>query len=240
VQILIVEDEPKLATALQEGIEGEGYSVRLCLTGQEGFYLVQAQPFDLMILDIMLPGHDGLEILETLRRRGIRTPVLILTCRDAIEDRVRGLDHGADDYLVKPFAFAELLARIRVLLRRGQPEDPRRFKLDDLELDASRRVASRSGQSIDLSAREFEILEYLFLNRGRIVSREMLALDIRKITSRQVPIDNVIDVQMTSLRRKIDGQFERKLLQTVRGVGYSLREEERPRSLGGQGMCEPA
>ena len=150
----------------------------------------------------------------------------MLTSRDAVEDRVRGLDIGADDYLVKPFAFPELLARIRVLLRRGKLPIDERFKLTDLELDQSRRLVTRAGQTIDLTPREFELLEYLFLNRGRVVSREMLARDIWKETARQTPLDNVIDAQMVRLRKKIDGQFEPKLLQTVRGVGFVLREGE--------------
>jgi len=214
-----------MAKALREGLEADDYSVRVAHTGEEGFYLVQAQPFDLVILDVMLPGHDGFEILATLRRRGIKTPVLLLTSRDAIEDRVRGLDTGADDYLVKPFAFPELLARIRVLLRRGKPDVSQRLKLADLEMDVAQRCVVRGGQQIELTAREFELLEYLFANRGRVVSREMLARDVWKETARQTPLDNVIDAQMVRLRRKIDGQFERKLLHTVRGVGFTLREE---------------
>ncbi len=228
VHILVVEDEQKMAGALREGLEADGYSVRVAYTGEEGFYLMNAQPFDLAVLDVMLPGHDGFEILSTIRRRGIKTPVLLLTSRDAVEDRVRGLDIGADDYLVKPFAFPELLARIRVLLRRGKLPIDERFKLADLELDQSRRLVTRAGQSIDLTPREFELLEYLFLNRGRVVSREMLARDIWKETARQTPLDNVIDAQMVRLRKKIDGQFEPKLLQTVRGVGFVLREGEEP------------
>ena len=228
VHILVVEDEQKMARALREGLEADGYSVRVAYTGEEGFYLMNAQPFDLAVLDVMLPGHDGFEILSTIRRRGIKTPVLLLTSRDAVEDRVRGLDIGADDYLVKPFAFPELLARIRVLLRRGKLPIDERFKLADLELDQSRRLVTRAGQSIDLTPREFELLEYLFLNRGRVVSREMLARDIWKETARQTPLDNVIDAQMVRLRKKIDGQFEPKLLQTVRGVGFVLREGEEP------------
>ena len=215
-----------MAKALREGLEADDYSVRVAHTGEEGFYLVQAQPFDLVILDVMLPGHDGFEILATLRRRGIKTPVLLLTSRDAIEDRVRGLDTGADDYLVKPFAFPELLARIRVLLRRGKPDVSQRLKLADLEMDVAQRCVVRGGQQIELTAREFELLEYLFANRGRVVSREMLARDVWKETARQTPLDNVIDAQMVRLRRKIDGQFERKLLHTVRGVGFTLREED--------------
>jgi len=215
-----------MARALREGLEADGYSVRVAHTGEEGFYLMNAQAFDLAVLDVMLPGHDGFEILSTIRRRGIKTPVLLLTSRDAVEDRVRGLDIGADDYLVKPFAFPELLARIRVLLRRGKLPIDERFKLTDLELDQSRRLVTRAGQTIDLTPREFELLEYLFLNRGRVVSREMLARDIWKETARQTPLDNVIDAQMVRLRKKIDGQFEPKLLQTVRGVGFVLREGE--------------
>lgn len=229
VDILVVEDELKMAKALQEGLEADHYSVRVAHTGEEGFFLVQAQPFDLVVLDVMLPGHDGFEILGTLRRHGVRTPVLLLTSRDAIEDRVRGLDSGADDYLVKPFAFPELLARIRLLLRRGPPSDvDPRFKLADLELDSAKRAVLRGGQPLDLSAREFDLLEYLVRNQGRVVSREMLARDIWKEPSRQTPIDNVIDAQVVRLRRKLDGQFDRKLLHTVRGVGFVLREEEVP------------
>ena len=226
VQVLIVEDEHKLAQALKEGLEADGYAVRVAYTGEDGFYLAQVQTFDLMILDIMLPGHDGIEILSTLRKHGIRTPVLLLTAKDAVEDRVRGLDAGADDYLVKPFAFPELLARIRALLRRGQPDPARQFKLMDLEMDSGRRVVVRGGQTIDLTTREFDLLEYLFANRGRVVSREMLARDIWRETRRHGSLDNVIDAQVARLRRKIDDDFDAKLLHTVRGVGFVLREGE--------------
>jgi two-component system, OmpR family, copper resistance phosphate regulon response regulator CusR len=226
VYILVVEDERKMAQALQEGLEADGYSVRVAHTGEEGFYLIQAREFDMVILYVMLPGHDGFEILATLRKRGIKTPVLLLTSRDAIEDRVRGLDTGADDYLVKPFAFPELLARTRVLLRRGKPDVSQRFNLADLEMDVAQRSVVRGGQQLELTAREFELLEYFFTNQGRVVSREMLARDIWQETARQTPLDNVIDAQIVRLRRKLDGQFERKLLHTVRGVGFVLREED--------------
>ena len=226
MNILIVEDERRMATALQEGLAAEGYSVRVSLTGEEGFFLVQAEPFDLMILDVMLPGHDGFEIVNTLRKRGSTTPVLMLTARDTIEDRVRGLDSGADDYLVKPFAFPELLARIRVLLRPGKADVNRRFKLEDLELDSAQRLVTRGGQAIHLSAREFDLLEYLFTNRDRVVSREMLAWNVWKVTGRQASIDDAIDKQIVRLRRKIDCPFENKLLHTVRGVGFALREHD--------------
>lgn len=226
MHILVVEDEQKLAAALREGLEADGYTVRVAHTGEEGFYLVQAQSFDIVLLDVMLPGHDGFEILATLRRRGVHTPVLLLTARDTVEDRVRGLDTGADDYLVKPFAFPELLARVRALLRRGKPDTRQRLTVGDLEMDVGRRSVVRGGQTVDLTAREFDLLEYLLANQGRVVSREMLARDIWKETARQTPLDNVIDAQIVRLRRKIDGQAERKLLHTVRGVGFVLRQEE--------------
>lgn len=221
----MVEDEQKMASALREGLEADEHTVRVAHTGEEGFFLVQAQPFDLVVLDVMLPGHDGFEILATMRRRGVKTPVLLLTSRDAIEDRVRGLDSGADDYLVKPFAFPELLARIRALMRRGKSEMGAYFRLADLEMDIDTRSVQRAGQALELTPREFELLQYFFANQGRVVSREMLARDVWKETARQTPIDNVIDAQMVRLRRKLDGQFERKLLHTVRGVGFMLREE---------------
>ncbi len=226
VHILVVEDEQKMAKALREGLEADDYSVRVAHTGEEGFYLAQAQRFDLMILDVMLPGHDGFEILATLRNRGVRTPVLLLTSRDTVEDRVRGLDTGADDYLVKPFAFPELLARMRALLRRGRPETGQRFQIADLKMDVGMRTVMRGGEPLELTAREFDLLAYLLANQGRVVSREMLARDIWKETSRQTPLDNVIDAQIVRLRRKVDGPLQQRLLHTVRGVGFVLRKDE--------------
>src|SRR5881296_3823080 len=172
----------------------------------------------------MLPGRDGIEILSTLRRRGLGPPVLILTARDAVEDRVLGLDTGADDYLVKPFAFPELLARIRALVRRGRPEPPSSLKVSDLEMDVPGRRAMRAGRGRELTAREFELLEYLLRNRGRVVSREMLARDVWKETRRATTLDNVIDVHIARLRRKVDDSSEVKLIQTVRGVGFIIKE----------------
>jgi DNA-binding response OmpR family regulator len=224
VRILIVEDERKLAAALQAGLEAETYAVSVAFTGEEGFYLANTETFDLMLLDVMLPGRDGLEILRSLRQRGIRTPALLLTARDAIEDRVLGLDTGADDYLVKPFAFAELLARIRALVRRGRQDAPAILKINDLEMDMASRTVTRGGTKLDLTPREFDLLEYLVRNQGRVVSREMLARDIWKETTRHTPLDNVIDVHVARLRRKLDEPFEKKLLQTVRGVGFLIRE----------------
>jgi DNA-binding response OmpR family regulator len=224
VRILVVEDETKVAKALKEGLEAEHYEVTVARTGEEGFFLVSAQSFDLVVLDLMLPGRDGIEVLTTLRKRGLTTPVLILTAKDAVEDRVLGLDSGADDYLVKPFAFPELLARIRVLVRRGRPDQVLRLKIADLEMDLVTRRVARGGQSLPLTAREFDLLEYLLRHQGYVVSREMLARDVWKETERATPLDNVIDVHIARLRRKVDGPFEAKLLKTVRGVGFVLRE----------------
>jgi DNA-binding response OmpR family regulator len=173
----------------------------------------------------MLPGRSGFEILTQIRRNGSQIAVLLLTARDSIEDRVNGLDAGADDYLVKPFAFPELLARCRALLRRGGPERPPVLSVGDLVLDVASRTVSRRGAPIDLTAREYELLEYLVRSQGAVVSREMLARDVWKETGRATPIDNVIDVHIARLRRKLDDPFERKLLHTVRGVGFILRED---------------
>jgi len=223
-RILVVEDESKVARALREGLERQGYEVVVAPNGEEGFFLVNAEEFDLVILDLMLPGRDGLQVLSTLRKRGLQTPVLILTARDAIEDRVEGLDKGADDYLVKPFAFPELLARVRALLRRS--EQSLQLRLADLEMDVIARKAKRNGQYLELTAREFELLEYLLRHKEQVVSREMLARYVWKETARATPLDNVMDVHINRLRRKVDELFDRKLIHTVRGVGFVLREEE--------------
>lgn len=226
MRILLIEDELKLARALQEGLEAEQYQVSLAKTGEEGFYLAQTESFELLILDVMLPGRSGLEILMSLRRRGVTTPVLMLTARDAIEDRVRGLDSGADDYLVKPFAFPELLARVRALVRRQNYDTSETLRLADLELDVVGRGVTRDGQPVELTAREFELLEYLLRHRGQVVSREMLTRDVWKESARHTPLDNVIDVHVARLRRKVDDPFSEKLLHTVRGVGFVMRQEQ--------------
>jgi two-component system, OmpR family, copper resistance phosphate regulon response regulator CusR len=226
VRVLVVEDERKLAQVLRAGLEAEHYDVVVAPTGEDGFFRANAEVFDLVVLDLMLPGRGGLEILQALRQRRIETPVLILTARDGIDDRVLGLDLGADDYLVKPFALPELLARIRALLRRGRPSDAFRLKAADLELDVVARRASRGERLLDLTAREFELLEYLLRHQGHLVSREMLARDVWKEPRRATPIDNVIDVQMTRLRRKVDADTGLRLIHTVRGVGFVLREGE--------------
>jgi DNA-binding response OmpR family regulator len=222
---LIVEDEKKVAKALRDGLEAEHYEVRVASTGEEGFFLVNHESFDVVVLDLMLPRRDGLEVLTTLRRRGLQTPVLILTAKDTVDDRVHGLDSGADDYLVKPFAFPELLARIRALLRRGRPDQILKLQQDDLAMDLVTRNVARAGQTLELTVKEFELLEYLLRHAGQVVSREMLGREVWHVTARATPLDNVIDVTIARLRRKIDDPFERKLLHTVRGVGFLLRSE---------------
>jgi len=224
VRLLVIEDDPKVAAALRAALTAEQYDVVVSRTGEDGYFRATTEPFDASVLDLMLPGRSGLEILAGLRQRGLTLPVLILTARDAVDDRVRGLDCGADDYLVKPFAFAELLARLRALLRRGRPEEALRLRLADLELDPLTRSVRRSGQPIDLTAREFELLEYLLRHEGRIVSREMLARDVWKQPMRGTPLDNVIDVHMARLRRKVDQGFAPRLIHTIRGVGFLVGE----------------
>jgi DNA-binding response OmpR family regulator len=224
MRILVVEDEAKVARALKEGLEREGYEVGVASTGEEGYFLLDARSYDLVVLDLMLPGRGGLEVLKTLRARDRAVPVLILTARDTVQDRVAGLDTGADDYLVKPFAFPELAARIRALLRRGRAEPIARLRAADLELDSSTRRVTRGGRELELTAREFELLEYLLRNSGRVVSREMLARDVWKETARATPLDNVIDVHIARLRRKVDDAHRAKLIHTIRGVGFIVRE----------------
>ena len=223
---MVVEDERKLARVLSSALEADHYHVTVAATGDDGFARAHAEQFDLVVLDLMLPGRSGLEILQALRQRRVATPVLILTARDGVEDRVLGLDLGADDYLVKPFALPELLARVRALLRRGRPSEAVRLKAADLELDLVARRATRSDRILELTVREFELLEYLLRHQGRLVSREMLARDVWKEPRRATPLDNVIDVQMTRLRRKVDADSAARLIHTVRGVGFVLQEGE--------------
>ena len=226
MRILLVEDERKVAKALQKGLEAESYSVALTHTGEEGFFRVSSEPFDLAVLDIMLPGRSGIEMLSAMRKQGITIPVLLLTAKDTVEDRVLGLDAGADDYLVKPFAFPELSARIRALLRRGKTEPAVTLRMADLQMDLLGRTITRGVQTLDLTAREFELLEYLLLHQGQVVSREMFARDVWKETMCPAPLDNVIDVHMARIRRKIDDGFSTKLVHTVRGVGFVLKAEK--------------
>ena len=221
-----MEDEPKLAAAVKQGLQANEHAVSIAPTGEDGFYLAQTQNFDVLIFDIMLPGRDGIEIVGNLRRLGHRTPILLLTSKDAVESRVQGLDAGADDYLSKPFAFSELQARVRALGRRNSPEYGVLLKLEDLQLDCVRHIAIRGGKLLELTAREFELLEYLLRHVDRVVSREMLAREVWKEPARHTPIDNLIDVHIARLRRKMDDGWTKKLLQTVRGVGFVLRSEQ--------------
>jgi len=225
LNILVIEDEKKVALALQKGLESEHYDVQVALTGEEGFCLLASQDFHLVVLDLMLPGRDGMEILQTLRRSNVQTRVLILTARDTVKDKILGLDLGADDYLVKPFAFPELTARIRALLRRGRGDEALKLKLADLDIDLIKRTVVRGKQAIPLTAMEFEILGYLLRNQGHVVTRGMLAREVWKETERATPLDNVIDVHIARLRKKIDEPFKGKLLHTVRGVGFILSEK---------------
>jgi two-component system, OmpR family, copper resistance phosphate regulon response regulator CusR len=224
MKILVIEDEQKLAEAIAEGLNQDGHNAVVALTGEIGLKMLQKGRFGLLVLDLMLPKMSGLSVLREMRRNGYTIPALILTARDSIQDRVLGLDLGADDYLVKPFAFPELLARIRSLLRRGRPAFNAPIRLADLSIDLSGRTVNRAGEALELTSREFDLLEYFFINQGSVVSREMLVRDLWKETIRNQSMDNVIDVQVGRLRRKIDDPFAKKLLHTVRGVGFVLRE----------------
>ncbi len=226
MRVLVVEDELKVANALREGLEGERFEVVVERTGEGAFFRVNTESFEVILLDLTLPGRDGLEILQALRQRGVKTPVLVLTARDSLQDRVMGLDTGADDYLIKPFAFAELLARIRALVRRGRVAEAPRLSVGDLEMDLVTRKVTRDTQPVELTVREFELLEYLLRYHGQVVSRETLARDVWKETARTTPLDNVIDVHIARLRRKVDLEQSVKLIHTVRGVGFMLREGE--------------
>ena len=226
MRVLVVEDEQKVANALREGLEGERYDVVVERSGEGAFFRTNTEQFDVILLDLGLPGRDGLEILGALRDRGIKTPVLVLTARDTLQDRVKGLDTGADDYLIKPFAFAELLARLRALVRRGRSAETPRLAAGDLEMNLVSRKVVRGGKPVDLTVREFELLEYLLRHEGQVVSRETLARDVWKETARTTPLDNVIDVHIARLRRKVDADQSTKLIHTVRGVGFMLREGE--------------
>ena len=222
MRILVIEDEQKVARALREGLEAERYEVSTAADGEEGLRLASRDPFDLVLLDLALPRRDGIDVLTSLRKRDIQTPVFIVTARDAVEDRVLGLDRGADDYLVKPFTFPELLARVRALLRRGHVEPVLRLHHEDLHMDLATRKVTRREHPLELTGKEFEILECLLRHQGRTVSRDMLAREVWHASARATPLDNVIDVTMARLRRKIDDPFDKKLLHTVRGAGFVL------------------
>lgn len=220
-RILVVEDEDKVRRALQGGLEEQGYEVVAAADGDEGLACALAEPFDCLVLDLMLPGRDGLEVLGHLRAAGNRTPTLVLTARDAVEDRVRGLDAGADDYLPKPFAWSELLARVRACLRRGPAESGLVLRAGGLELDRVRRLV-RGTQVVELTPREFELLEYLVRHKGRVVGREQLARDVWR--EPEAGLTNVVDVYVNYVRRKVARAGAPGLIRTVRGRGYCIEE----------------
>jgi two-component system, OmpR family, copper resistance phosphate regulon response regulator CusR len=224
LKLLVIEDEAKIADLIKRGVENAGYQVEIAPTGAAGLEHLHRAVFDLLIVDLMLPDIDGFELLRKIRNRRVPTPILVLSARDAVNDRVDGLEAGADDYLVKPFAFVELIARIRALLRRGV-STPERLQVGDLSLDCIRRRVTRDGQLVELAPKEFAILEYMMRNQGRPLSRTMIVehvwdLDYDGLT-------NIVDVYIRHLRSKIDDQFPQKMIQTVRGVGYLLEPPEK-------------
>lgn len=224
MRILVIEDNHHLNSSLASSLTHAGYSVDSAYDGQEGQDLAEMAPYDLILLDILLPGKDGLEVCRDLRRRRIHTPILLLTARDSIDDRVQGLDCGADDYLVKPFAMRELLARLRALLRRQHPYQPGQLAMESLLIDPITHTVEREGQPIDLTPKEFALLEYLMYHANRVVTREMIEQHIWNYDFECE--SNVIDAYVRRLRRKIDAPFAVKLLTTVRGVGYRMQPPE--------------
>lgn len=220
MRILVVEDEAKTADYLKRGLEESGYLVEVAGNGLDAKYLIEEDEFDLIILDVMLPGLDGWQLVPVVRKRSAHTPVLFLTARDAVEDRVKGLELGADDYLVKPFSYAELLARVRTLLRRGPPREVKNFKIADLELDLLRRRVTRQGERITLTNKEFALLHLLLSREGEVLSRAQIASQVWNMNFDSDT--NVVDVAIRRLRAKVDDPYPLKLIHTVRGMGYVL------------------
>jgi two-component system copper resistance phosphate regulon response regulator CusR len=223
MRVLIVEDEKRIQDFLSRGLESAGYAVDAAMDGNTGVEMVHATEYDLIILDLNLPDIDGLQVLQKIRNRKVSPPVLILSARDTVDDRVKGLELGADDYLVKPFAFVEMLARVRALLRRGQPT-PERLQVGDLQLDCIRRKVTRANDNIELAPKEFSILEYLMRNRGRPLSRTMIVEHVWDMD--YDGLTNIVDVYIRHLRSKIDDKYPIKMIHTVRGIGYMLDAPE--------------
>jgi DNA-binding response OmpR family regulator len=220
MHILVVEDDPRIAEFVSRGLEESGYSVTVARNGEDGFLAARYNDFDLIVLDLMLPKMDGIEVARKLRAAGKATPVLMLTARDTERDKIRGLDVGADDYLTKPFSFGEFLARVRALLRRDTLTRASIMRIDDLELDTVARQVRRGGRDVALSAREYALLEYLVHHAGQVLTREQLAAHVWSDAEVE---SNVIDVYVRYLRQKVDAPFGKPLIHTVRGVGYTLR-----------------
>jgi heavy metal response regulator len=220
--ILVVEDDKKVARFLEKGLQEESYTVNVAYDGEEGLMMAIVNHYELIILDVMLPQKDGMEVLNELREHRISTPVLMLTARDSLEDKVQGLDWGADDYITKPFAFAELLARVRAILRRGESERPVKLTVADLTLDPVTRKVRRSGKDIELTNKEYALLEYLLRNKGHVLTRSLIS---EHVWGYQFDTGtNIVSVYVNYLRNKIDSGFDKKLIHTVRGVGYVLKD----------------
>jgi len=234
MRVLIVEDEVKMASLIHRGLREEGLSGDVAINGEDALWMAGATDYDAIILDVMLPGIDGFETCRRLRSDGVWAPVVMLTARDAVDDRITGLDGGADDYLTKPFAFVELLARVRALLRRGQPA-PERLQVADLVIDTMRRKVARAGESIDLAPKEFGILEYMMRNKGRPLSRTMIVEHVWDMD--YDGLTNIVDVYIRHLRGKIDDRWSQKLIQTVRGIGYMIEGPDKPPA---PGSAEPS
>jgi heavy metal response regulator len=224
MRILVVEDEKKVASFIKRGLEEEEYEVDLAGDGEEGLYMAETNPYDLILMDLMLPKMDGLSVIKELRNKEIITPVLCLTAKDTVDDIVSGLDSGSDDYLTKPFAFAELLARVRALVRRGTKDRGAEIRFADLRLDPVAHKVWRAGKEIDLTSKEYALLEYFMRNPNEVLTRTMIAEHVWDYTFDS--FTNIIDVYVNYLRKKVDKDFDKKLIHTVRGVGYVLKEEE--------------
>jgi heavy metal response regulator len=222
MRILIVEDEKKVAGFIKKGFEEETYAVDVAYDGEEGLHMALQNQYDLVVLDLMLPVLDGLEVLSRLRKDRVNSPIILLTAKDSVEDKVKGLNQGADDYLTKPFAFSELLARTRVLLRRGQAETKTLLKIGELTLDLVSHKVNRDGEEIELTGKEYSLLEYFMRNPGKVLTRTMIAEHVWDYNFDT--FTNVIDVYINHLRKKIDKNYTIKLLHTLRGVGYVMKE----------------